>query len=138
MSTATAASPDSTASAVVDASVVVRAYLGRYDVAERWLASVVAWPSLVYVEVPHALLRLHRLRRVSLVRARTALQALHALVADVHPVESLAQQAWDTALARNLSAYDACYVVLAEGLDVPLVTADRRLAEATPNAVLLA
>ena len=138
MSTATAASPDLTARAVVDASVVVRAYLGRYDLAARWLESVVSWPSLVYVEVPHALLRLHRQQRISLGQARVALQSLHALVADVHPVESLAPQAWDTALARGLSAYDACYVVLAETLDVPLVTADRRLAAATPNAILLA
>jgi len=137
VSTATAANPDSTTRAVVDASVVVRAYLGRYDLAERWLESVVSWPSLVYVEVPHALLRLHRQQCISLDRARAALQSLHAFVADVHPVESLVQQAWDIALARRLSAYDACYVVLAETLDVPLVTADRRLAAATPNAVLL-
>jgi predicted nucleic acid-binding protein len=41
------------------------------------------------------------------------------------------------AVSRRLTAYDACYVVLAETLDAPLVTADRRLAAATPNAVLI-
>lgn len=137
MSTGTAASPGSTGRAVVDASAFVRAHLGRYDVAEAWLATDVSWPSLVYVEVAHALLRLHRQKLVSLARANTVLRALHAFDADMHPVESLARPAWDVAFARELSVYDACYLVLAEGLGVPLVTADRRLAEATPNGVLV-
>lgn len=33
-------------------------------------------------------------------------------------------------LRDNVSAYDAAYVALAEGLDAPLVTCDRRLAAA--------
>lgn len=137
MSIGTAASPGSTSRAVVDASAFVRAQLGRYDVAEMWLEADVSWPSLAYVEVSHTLLRLHRQKVVRLDRVRTVLQALHTLAADVYPVEKLARPAWDVALSRGLSAYDACYVVLAEGLGVPLVTADRRLAEATPNGVLL-
>jgi predicted nucleic acid-binding protein len=34
-------------------------------------------------------------------------------------------------LAGNMSSYDAAYVALAEHLKVPLITADRRLAQAT-------
>jgi predicted nucleic acid-binding protein len=30
-------------------------------------------------------------------------------------------------LRENVTAYDACYIALAEALDVPLVTADARL-----------
>jgi predicted nucleic acid-binding protein len=41
------------------------------------------------------------------------------------------------ALKRSISAYDACYIILAEALDVPLLTADRRLAAATPNGELI-
>jgi predicted nucleic acid-binding protein len=41
------------------------------------------------------------------------------------------------ALERSLGAHDACYVVLAETLHAPLVTADARLTAATPNAVLI-
>jgi predicted nucleic acid-binding protein len=33
-------------------------------------------------------------------------------------------------LRANVTAYDACYVALAESLGCPLVTADRRLASA--------
>ena len=34
-------------------------------------------------------------------------------------------------LRENVTAYDACYVALAEALDWPLCTADRRLANAS-------
>lgn len=33
-------------------------------------------------------------------------------------------------LRANVTAYDACYVALAEALDWPLCTADRRLSQA--------
>lgn len=38
----------------------------------------------------------------------------------------------------GLSAYDAFYALLAQVLDAPLVTADRKLAAAVPGAVLVA
>ncbi len=38
---------------------------------------------------------------------------------------------------RSLSAYDASYVILAEVLGAKLITADRKLAAATANAVLI-
>ena len=53
------------------------------------------------------------------------------------PVGNLAAPAFHIANERGLSAYDACYVVLAETMGAPLVTADRRLASATANAVLI-
>jgi predicted nucleic acid-binding protein len=65
------------------------------------------------------------------------LDTLYAVPAEVRPVESLARQAWLFALDRRLTVYDACYVVLAEALDAPLVTADRSLAHATRNSVLI-
>ncbi|HSI98085.1 MAG TPA: hypothetical protein VK926_06950 [Gaiellaceae bacterium] len=36
-----------------------------------------------------------------------------------------------------VSSSDVFYAVLAEALDVPLATADRGLAEAAPNAILV-
>jgi predicted nucleic acid-binding protein len=114
----------------------VRARIGDDPVAQQWLETEVFWPTLVYAEVANALLRLHR-HGLSIDRARAALDAVLALDANARPIESLVRAAWATALSRSLTVYDACYVVLAEALDAPLVTADRRLAAATPNAVLL-
>jgi predicted nucleic acid-binding protein len=65
------------------------------------------------------------------------LDTLYAVPAEVRTVESLARHAWVLALDRRLTVYDACYIVVAEALDAPLVTADRRLAGATRNSVLI-
>jgi PIN domain. len=45
-------------------------------------------------------------------------------------VEASGDAVLETAAARNLSAYDAQFVVAAAGLEVPLVTSDRRLLQA--------
>ena len=131
-------------SAVLDASVLVRALVYVDPQARGWLERVavgeveVAWPTLLYAEVGHALLRLQRAGRISLEYARQSLDAVLSAPAVARPLELLVEPALLLALTRGLTVYDACYVVLAETLDVPLVTADRRLAQATPSAVLLA
>lgn len=60
-----------------------------------------------------------------------AWQALRDL-ADVpavrHPHEPYLERVWS--LRANLTAYDAVYVALAEVLEAPLLTCDRRLAGA--------
>ncbi len=40
----------------------------------------------------------------------------------------LLRRVWE--LRHNLTAYDGCYVALAEAIGCPLLTADRRLADA--------
>ena len=45
-----------------------------------------------------------------------------------HAVFPLLSRVWE--LRDNLTAYDACYVALAEALRAPLLTADARLAAA--------
>jgi predicted nucleic acid-binding protein len=45
-----------------------------------------------------------------------------------YPHDLLLPRIWD--LRNNLTAYDAAYVALAEALNAPLLTRDRRLATA--------
>jgi predicted nucleic acid-binding protein len=45
-----------------------------------------------------------------------------------YPHDFLLPRVWE--LRNNLTAYDAVYVALAEALDAPLLTRDRRLAGA--------
>lgn len=46
----------------------------------------------------------------------------------VFPTSPLLRRGWE--LRPNLTAYDACYLALAEAVNRPLLTADRRLANA--------
>ena len=143
MTVTTATGVAKASSAVLDASAVVRALVYLHPPAVEWLDRIGAgeidatWPALLYVEVANALVQLQCLRRLTAGGARTALGAALAIPARSMPLEVLVEPASSVALARGLSAYDACYLVLAETLDAPLVTADTRLAAATPNAVLI-
>jgi len=61
-------------------------------------------------------------------QADNALQDLLDLPLTVYPTAPLLRRGWD--LRDNVTAYDSCYVALAEALDCPLATADQRLANA--------
>jgi predicted nucleic acid-binding protein len=120
---------------------VLRAVVGLQPEARGWLERAVSdrgltWPAHLYVEVAHPLVRLTRAGRIDRSRAVEAFAGIRRLPAKVAPPRALGA-AMTVALERGLSVYDAAYVVLAEALDAPLVTADRRLADATKQAVLL-
>ena len=59
---------------------------------------------------------------------RAALRALTDMPIQRYPHDVLLPRVWE--LRGNLTAYDAVYVALAEMLDAPLLTRDRRLADA--------
>lgn len=56
---------------------------------------------------------------------------------ELRPVETLVTLALDAAGRLRLSVYDACYIVLSQELDLPLITADRRLVAVAESAVLI-
>jgi predicted nucleic acid-binding protein len=122
---------------------VLRGVLGGQAVAVDWLGRIDSgdvrpfWPTHLYVEVANVLVRAVRARLIEHADAIRRYDNVRAIDAETTPVEQLAGVAMVFGLERNLSAYDACYVVLAETLDATLVTADRRLAAATATSVLI-
>jgi predicted nucleic acid-binding protein len=87
-------------------------------------------PHLIDIEVLHALRRLNAIGELSEERASDARADFRELAMVRYPHVSLSNRIWE--LRHNLTAYDAAYVALAEALEVPLVTCDRRLGD-TPG-----
>jgi predicted nucleic acid-binding protein len=117
---------------VVDASVLAAA-LGDDgadgDTARGRLSGQdLAAPELIDLEVVSVLRRQLSVGKLDARRARLALDDLLDLPVQRAPHRPLLRRCWE--LRDNFSVYDAAYVALAEALDVPLVTADARLARA--------
>lgn len=113
---------------VVDASAAVLGLLNDGD-SRRYLAEEpFACPHLVDAEIVHALRARVRCGDVDAADAERALRVWTRLGLRRLPVVGLLERVWE--LRENLSAYDATYVAVAETLDVPLLTADARLARA--------
>ncbi|MCO5314570.1 MAG: type II toxin-antitoxin system VapC family toxin [Solirubrobacterales bacterium] len=86
-------------------------------------------PHLIDAEVGNVLRGHERAGLINPSEARAALRLGPALIEYRYPHSGqLAERAWE--LRHNLSFYDALYVALAARLEIPLVTADRRLGRA--------
>lgn len=85
-------------------------------------------PDLLRVEVLSVVRRHAASGELSKREADHAVDDLFALPITVYPTESLLRRCW--ALRGNVTAYDACYVALAEALGVMFLTADAKLANA--------
>ena len=126
---------------VVDASLVV-AWLVDGGADGRWAGEVMASedlaaPHLMPVEVAHVLRAESLAGRLSVETASSAHHDLLALRVARFSYAPVAHRVWD--LRPNITAYDGWYVALAEMLDAPLATLDRRLARATgPRCEFLA
>lgn len=117
---------------VVDASVLATA-LGDADVdgdrfRKRLRGESLSAPELIDLEVASALRRQSAAGLLDDRRAASALSDLIELPMRRVPHRHLLARCWE--LRDNLTVYDASYVALAEALELPLVTADRRLARA--------
>jgi predicted nucleic acid-binding protein len=86
-------------------------------------------PHLLALEVAQVLLRLAREETVSALRVDEAVDDLLRLRITWYPHFVFLPRVWH--LRHNFSAYDAAYIALAEELDAPLITRDRRLASAS-------
>ncbi len=117
---------------VLDASAVVEALI-RGSAAnavadEIKQAGDLHAPHLIDVEVSHVLRRAALKGEMSSARGLQAIDDLAALRIVRHRHDIFLRLMWS--LRENMTAYDAVYVALAETLDAPLLTRDRRLAEA--------
>ncbi len=86
-------------------------------------------PHLIDVEIAQALRRLAAAGALSDDRATDALHDAALLPVVRYPHLALVERAWE--LRLNLGVYDGVYVALAEMLEAPLVTCDRRIARAS-------
>jgi predicted nucleic acid-binding protein len=114
---------------VLDASAAIEMLL-RTPTGRRIEARVFS-PS-ESLHAPHLLLEVAQVLRrnvaaaIASARGKEALQDLRDPSLVRYPHEMLLERIWE--LRDNLTAYDAAYVALAEALDAPLLTCDRKLA----------
>ena len=113
---------------VVDASAALAALLGDGAAREVLARERLQAPHLIDAEIASAARRLAAAGRVGAQDGARILDALGRLGMRRHAVFPLLARVWE--LRENLTAYDACYVALAEALGAPLLTADARLAGA--------
>ena len=83
---------------------------------------------LLDLEFVQVLRRMVREKTLSASRAEEAIEDLSALRMTRYPPAALLNRIWQ--LRSNLTAYDAAYVALAEELKAPLITRDRKIAQA--------
>lgn len=118
---------------MVDASVVVTAISVAGEDGERSRDRLIEGadlhaPDLLDLEVLSVLRRRARSGDIDEAEAAVALEVLVELRLTRYPHLPLLLRVW--ALRTNLTPYDAAYVALAEELECPLVTGDRRIARA--------
>lgn len=94
-------------------------------------------PDLFYMECANILLKYTRRFGRSLKDSQADLMDLSRLALKSTPTADLMENALLLASQLDLSAYDACYAVLAQQLDILLVTADQPLARKLELAVCL-
>jgi predicted nucleic acid-binding protein len=116
---------------VVDASAVLEVLL-RSDTGKRLEERLLTGKESLYsphvldLEVAQVLRRFAAAGELRAERGREALADLEDLPLHRYPHDFLLPRIWD--LRRNVTAYDAAYLALAEILVAPLVTCDARLA----------
>ncbi len=120
---------------VVDASVIAPAVADGGPDGEVCRARIngqsLAAPDLLRVEAVSVIRRQLANGALTALQATTAVEDLMSLPITVYPTAALLRRAWE--LRDNATAYDACYVALAEALGCVLATADQRLAN-SPGA----
>lgn len=125
---------------VVDASVVIDILLdlrGGFEIERRLFATrdTIHAPASIDLEVMQALGRRVRQGQLADDIASAALESFNRFPIRRQSFAPLLERIWT--LRHSLTAYDAAYVALAEGLGAPLLTRDASLARATGHAATI-
>ncbi|MBM3153520.1 MAG: type II toxin-antitoxin system VapC family toxin [Chloroflexi bacterium] len=94
-------------------------------------------PDLFYIECANIFLKYARRYGRALDDSQTDLANMKKLALKPVSTADLMEDALSLASQKNLTAYDACYAVLAQRLNIPLITADEPLAKAVEWAIWL-
>jgi predicted nucleic acid-binding protein len=130
--------PTAVSTAVVDSSAILALIIERFSTAtlrSRLLdrAVMLYAPAIIDLEVLHVLRRYVLLREMDAGAAEASIEAYGKIEIVRFPHDPLIRRIWQ--LRENFTAYDAAYVALAEGMRIPLITLDARLAKAAPPTV---
>lgn len=121
---------------IIDASVVLKWHLVDEEFSEKALRLLENYvsdklnltaPSLLEYEVANGLIIAKRKGRVDDPTILKALNGFEALNIELVPLSTLNPKVVHYCNVYSTTAYDAGYLALAENLDIPLVTADKKL-----------
>ena len=131
---------------VVDASVGIKLFIDEplSDAAQALFEKLhddppaeLFVPDLFYIECTNILLKYIRRYGRSFEDSKADLVDLNLLAIRSTPTQELMEDALILANDRYITAYDACYAVLASRMDIKLVTADEPLARSIEWATWL-
>ena len=129
---------------VMDASVGIKLFIEEEfsDKVQRLFAKLtedpqaeIHVPDLFYIECANILLKYTRRFDRPLEDSLADIKDLGKLALKTTSTLELIEDALQLASEKKLTAYDACYAVLAQKLGLPLITADAPLAKAVDWAV---
>ena len=129
---------------VMDASVGIKLFIEEEfsDKVQRLFAKLtedpqaeIHVPDLFYIECANILLKYTRQFDRPLEDSLADIKDLGKLAVKTTSTLKLIEDALQLASEKKLTAYDACYAVLAQKLGLPLITADAPLAKAVDWAV---
>jgi predicted nucleic acid-binding protein len=116
---------------VIDASVAVKWFFEEEhtDAAERILddANRLHAPDFLLLEADNVVAKRLRRREIDRRTGNQIRRALRRMPLQFHPFAPLLEPAFEIATITGRSQYDCLYVALAELIDAPVITADRRL-----------
>lgn len=118
---------------VVDSSVLVAAMIDAGP-GGAWAEEILAGgslysPELARAEASNVLRRLELSKHIATSEANAAHEDLMRLNLELFPFEPFAERIWR--LRHTVTSYDAWYVAIAEALNLPVATLDKRLSRAS-------